>query len=106
MEIHRITSDGITKYVLIDDTMRLVQPVNRYLEYMRLRGRAERTIKSYGYDLKAYFKEGACLKAAVMFWRIYDEGRRKKIFAYMRSVWQNGGADSNGGTCERLGLSA
>ena len=55
MEIHRITSDGITKYVLIDDTMRLVQPVNRYLEYMRLRGRAERTIKSYGYDLKAYF---------------------------------------------------
>lgn len=55
MELHRITADGITKYVLIDDTMRLVQPVNRYLEYLRLRGRAERTIRSYGYDLKAFF---------------------------------------------------
>ena len=55
MELHRITSDGITKYVLVDDAMHLVHPVNRYLEYLRLQGRAECTIKSYGYDLKAFF---------------------------------------------------
>lgn len=38
--------------------------------------------------------------------RSQEQDLRKKIFAYMRSVWQNGGADSNGGTCESLGLSA
>ena len=55
MELHRIESDGITKYVLLDDNMRLIQPVNRYLEYQRLRGRSANTIKAYGQDLKTFF---------------------------------------------------
>ena len=44
MELHRIESDGITKYVLLDDNMRLIQPVNRYLEYQRLRGRSAKKV--------------------------------------------------------------
>ena len=55
MELHRIETDGIKKYVLIDDNMRLVQPVNRYLDYQRLRGRSANTIKAYGQDLKTFF---------------------------------------------------
>lgn len=55
MELHRIETDGIKIYVLIDDNMRLVQPVNRYLDYQRLRGRSANTIKAYGQDLKTFF---------------------------------------------------
>ena len=55
MELHRIETDGITKYVLLDDNMRLVRPVNKYLDYQRLRGRSVNTIKAYGQDLKTFF---------------------------------------------------
>ncbi len=55
MELHRIIIREAVTYVLIDDNMRLIQPVNRYLEYLRLRGRAENTIKAYGQDLKTFF---------------------------------------------------
>ena len=33
MELHRTESGGHISYVLLDDKMRLVKPVNDYLEY-------------------------------------------------------------------------
>lgn len=83
MELHRITSDGITKYVLLDDNMRLVQPVNRYLEYLRLRGRAERTIRSYGYDLKAFF---IFLQRKGLAYEIVDAAMILEYVEYLRST--------------------
>ena len=83
MELHRIISDGITKYVLLDDNMRLVQPVNRYLEYLRLRGRAERTIRSYGYDLKAFF---VFLQRKGLTYEIVDAAMIQEYVEYLRST--------------------
>ena len=60
MELHRIDSNGTIKYVLLDKHMRMVQSVNRYLEYLHVCGRAENTIKAYGHDLKAFFEFLEC----------------------------------------------
>lgn len=82
MELHRITSDGITKYVLLDDNMHLVQPVNRYLEYLRLRGRAESTVRSYGYDLKEFF---TFLQRRGLTYEIVDATMIQEYVEYLRS---------------------
>ncbi len=60
MELHRIDSNGTNKYVLLDKHMRMVQSVNRYLEYLHVCGRAENTIKAYGHDLKAFLEFLEC----------------------------------------------
>jgi len=60
MELHKIDTNGTIKYVLLDKHMRLVQSVNRYLEYLHVCGRAENTIKAYGHDLKAFFEFLEC----------------------------------------------
>ena len=54
MKIYKTERDG--RYVLLDDDMRLVVPVNSFLNYLYLKNRAENTIKSYAKDLKCYFE--------------------------------------------------
>ena len=56
MEMHKV-SDGVKSgFVLLDQNMKLVQPVNGYLEYQALRGRAENTLQAYARDLKVFFE--------------------------------------------------
>lgn len=82
MELHRIETDGITKYILLDDNMRLIQPVNRYLEYQRLRGRSANTIKAYGQDLKAFF---VFLKRKGLAYENVDATMMQEYVEYLRS---------------------
>lgn len=56
MELHKTAANAKSGLVLLDQNMRLVQPVNEYLEYQALRGRAENTILAYGKDLKTFFE--------------------------------------------------
>ena len=56
MELHKISKCEATSYVLLDNNMRLMRPVNSYLEYLKLKGRAESTLKAYGQDLKKFFE--------------------------------------------------
>lgn len=53
MELHQMP-EGM--FVLLDRQMRLVQPVNEYLGYQALRGRAENTLRAYARDLKIFFE--------------------------------------------------
>ena len=39
MELHKTAANAKSGLVLLDQNMRLVQPVNEYLEYQALRGR-------------------------------------------------------------------
>lgn len=57
MELSTITTElGNTEYILLNRNMKIVKPVMNYLRYIRLRGRAENTIKSYAFDLKVFFE--------------------------------------------------
>ena len=56
MELHRISKGLESGFVLLDQYMKLVQPVNEYLRFQRLRGRAKNTIKAYARDLKIFFE--------------------------------------------------
>lgn len=53
MELHQLP-EGM--FVLLDQQMRLVQPVNEYLDYQVLRGRAANTLRAYARDLKIFFE--------------------------------------------------
>ncbi len=56
MELNVIrTKPGGTEYILLDQDMRIVKPVMDYLQYIRLRGRSENTVKAYAFDLKVFF---------------------------------------------------
>jgi site-specific recombinase XerD len=55
MELHIISKDRKAEFILLDKNMKLVNPVRDYLEYQRLRGRAENTLKAYARDLKVFF---------------------------------------------------
>jgi integrase/recombinase XerD len=56
MELQIITNQvEQTQYVLLDKNMRLVKPINDYLAYLRLRGKADNTQRAYARDLKVYF---------------------------------------------------
>ena len=56
MELHKISDGAKSGYVLLDQHMRLVAPVNEYLNYHALRGRAANTLRAYARDLKIYFE--------------------------------------------------
>lgn len=56
MELHRVFEGAASGFVLLDRHMRLVQPVNEYLEYQAFRGRAANTLRSYARDLKIFFE--------------------------------------------------
>lgn len=56
MELHRVSCGTTSGFVLLDQHMRLVQPVNEYLEYQALRGRAANTLRAYARDLKIFFE--------------------------------------------------
>jgi site-specific recombinase XerD len=53
MELHQL-SEGM--FILLDKQMRLVQPVNEYLDYQALRGRAANTLRAYAKGLKIFFE--------------------------------------------------
>lgn len=55
MEVHKIKKAEEVMIVLVDSNMQLVHPVNQYLKYLTIRGRAENTLLSYAKDLKTYF---------------------------------------------------
>lgn len=55
MELHTVAVHGSPRVVLLDDRMAPVRPVFRYLEFLRLKNRAPRTIGSYAQDLKTYW---------------------------------------------------
>lgn len=55
MVLHKIANGDSCRFVLLDKEMKLVKPVNMYLEYQQLRGRAENTLKAYAQDLKVFF---------------------------------------------------
>ena len=55
METHIIERDGKPIFVLLDDEMRIVMPVYRFLEYQRLRNRAFNTLKANSSDLRLYW---------------------------------------------------
>jgi len=55
MELYKTTA-AKSGFALVDQSMRLVQPVNEYLDYQALRGRAENTLLAYGKDLKVFFE--------------------------------------------------
>lgn len=56
MELHYLPDETKGGFVLLDKKMKLVQPVNEYLDYQKIRGRAENTIRAYARDLKIYFE--------------------------------------------------
>lgn len=55
MELHKISENGGVRFILLDSKMRLLKPVNQYLEYQQIRGRSENTLRAYGQDLKVFF---------------------------------------------------
>ncbi|MDD4495244.1 MAG: site-specific integrase [Eubacteriales bacterium] len=56
MELHKVSNGTQSGFVLLDQHMKLVQPVNEYLDYQALRGRATNTLRAYARDLKIYFE--------------------------------------------------
>ncbi len=56
MELHRVKNGTKAGFILMDSGMRLVKPVNEYLEYLALIERAYNTIKAYARDLKIFFE--------------------------------------------------
>lgn len=56
MELHKVSDGTKSEFVLLDKHMRLVRPVNEYLNYQALRGRATNTLRAYGRDLKIFFE--------------------------------------------------
>ena len=56
MELHKVSKGSAAGLVLLDQRMRLVGPVNEYLEYQALRKRAENTLCAYARDLKIFFE--------------------------------------------------
>lgn len=56
MELHRVSDGTESGFVLLDKQMKLVQPVNEYLDYQALRGRAANTLRAYARDLKIFFE--------------------------------------------------
>lgn len=56
MELQRVSGGTKSGFVLLDKHMRLVRPVNEYLDYQALRGRATNTLRAYARDLKIYFE--------------------------------------------------
>lgn len=55
MELSIIKNQEVDIIVLLDDSMRIVKPVQDFLRYQRLKGRADNTIKANGRDLKIYW---------------------------------------------------
>jgi site-specific recombinase XerD len=55
MELHIISKERKTAFILLDKNMKLIKPVGDYLDYQLLRGRAENTLKAYARDLKVFF---------------------------------------------------
>ncbi|WP_099192346.1 tyrosine-type recombinase/integrase [Tepidibacter mesophilus] len=55
MELHILRNRDKDIIVLLDDNMKLVNPVYDYLKYLRQKGRALNTIKANGRDLKIYW---------------------------------------------------
>jgi integrase/recombinase XerD len=49
------TSDGRTRYVVLDDNGELVVPIVRYLKHLDLRGFARNTLRTYGTHLTLFF---------------------------------------------------
>ena len=56
MELHNVSDGTKAGFVLLDKNMRLVSPVNEYLTYQALRGRAANTLRAYARDLKIFFE--------------------------------------------------
>lgn len=56
MELYKVSEGSASGFVLVDHHMRLVLPVNEYLEYQALRGRASNTLRAYARDLKIFFE--------------------------------------------------
>jgi len=50
------TDQGLTRYVLTDDSGILIEPVVRFLRYKDMSGKARNTLKAYCYQLKAYYE--------------------------------------------------
>jgi site-specific recombinase XerD len=51
-----VTSEGCTRYLVLDDDGELVVPVARYLKHLDLRGYARNTLRSYGTCLQLFFE--------------------------------------------------
>src|SRR5260370_39519934 len=49
--------DGQIRYVVIDETGELVEPIVRYLKYLDGIGSARQTLLSYAYSLKQYWED-------------------------------------------------
>src|SRR5262245_43714713 len=49
------TSDGRTRYIVLDEAGQIVEPIARYLKHLDQRGYARNTLKTYGHALKLYF---------------------------------------------------
>lgn len=56
MELYKVSDGAKSGFVLLDQHMKLVQPVNEYLDYQALRNRAENTLRAYARDLKIFFE--------------------------------------------------
>lgn len=56
MELHTVPSATASGFILLDQHMRLVRPVNEYLECQALRERAPNTLRAYARDLKIFFE--------------------------------------------------
>lgn len=82
MELHKVSDEGGVHFVLLDRKMRLVKPVNAYLEYQQLRGRAENTLKAYAQDLKIFF---AFLEQREWWYENIDAAMIQEYIEYLRS---------------------
>jgi len=51
-----ITSEGKTRYMLLDSNMEPIQPVNQYIKFKDNSGSARNTLRSYCHHLKLYFE--------------------------------------------------
>src|SRR5947199_322048 len=50
------TSEGRTRYVVLDDHGELIIPIAQYLKHLDLRGYARNTLRSYGTCLQLFFE--------------------------------------------------
>lgn len=56
MQVQKVKMNGITRWVLLDDEMRLIAPVCEFLEFQRKIDRADNTLRAYATDLKIYWE--------------------------------------------------
>lgn len=55
MKVQDVLTNNGTRYLLLDDDMKVVDEVHRYLKFLDYCGKSPNTLKNYAYHLKTYY---------------------------------------------------